>query len=246
MRVFGEEIATLSEISVSMWVQADATGDAPQTFFAKGEPPAPNIALITQSGDVAWFIEGDTSIGSTTGNAIIAGQAHHVVAIYGIDRAAIYIDGEEVASADQPTPLNLEPTNAWFLGGFSALTFGGRVDDVQIYDHPLTSDEILTLRDNPGQPLSSSAPDPDPDPRPTGNDRFAIPAISLTPSGSIHIEWLAAQDVGYRVEFSTDLMTWAPIEDTPFSVNVNDATLEDTNAGRTDAGAGYYRVVLLP
>ena len=243
VRVFGEAIASLSEISVSMWVHTDATGDAPQTFFAKGEPPAPNIALITQGGDVAWFIEGDTSIGSKTGNAIIAGQTQHIVAIYANDRAAVFVDGEEVASADGPTPLDLDPSNAWFFGGFSALTFGGRVDDVQIYDHPLTTDEILTLRDHPGQPLSSGTGAPDLEPT---KNRFDIPSITPTVSGSVRIGWIAAQDVGYRVEFSGDLRTWTPIEDIRFSVDVNDAWLEDTDAGRTKAGAGYYRVVLLP
>ena len=41
MRVADEVIADLPEISVSMWIRAEATGGGPQTLFAKGEPPFP-------------------------------------------------------------------------------------------------------------------------------------------------------------------------------------------------------------
>ena len=140
-------------------------------------------------------------------------------------------------------PLNLDALNAWFFGGFGSLTFDGRLDDVQLYDHPLTTEEILFLRDHPGDPISSS---PDPDPKPPGTERFDTPSITLNTDGTISIGWLAAQDVGYRVEFSTDLENWNAIDDVNFSVNVNDATLEDSNTNRTEAPSGYYRVLLLP
>ena len=60
------------------------------------------------------------------------------------------------------------------------------------------------------------------------------------------MRWLAAQDVGYLVEFSNDLKNWETIEDTRFSVQVNDAVLEDANAARTQVASGYYRVVIVP
>ena len=90
--------------------------------------------------------------------------------------------------------------------------------------------------------LSETAAPVDPTPPDT---RFDTPSITLA-EGQIAIGWLAAQDVGYRVEFSTDLENWTPIEDIAFSVNVNDAILADTNAERISLANGYYRVVLLP
>ncbi len=247
LRVFHDAIGALEELSVSMWVRAESTDDTPQTLFGKGEPPSPNIALILQGGNLAWFIEGDTSIGSTSGDAVVAGQTHHVVAVYGNDHAAIYVDGEEIARSADPAPLNLDELNAWFFGGFGSLTFGGGLDDVQLYERPLSAEDVIALRDNPGVPLSSGAPDPDPDPNPDPPvRRFAIPSLTRGTDRSVTIGWLAAQDVGYRVEFSRDLVTWAPIDDIRFTVSINNATLVDTNANRTGAGRGYYRVVLLP
>ena len=203
--------------------------------------PSPRIALIAQGGDLAWFIDGDTSIASATGNAILAGQAHHVVAAYGASRAAIYVDGEEVANVSDPLPLDLDPLNAWFFGGFGALAFAGSIDDVQLYDRQLSAEEIRTLSDHPGVPLSSGEPRAQP---PVG-ERFDLLRVGSS-EGKITIGWTAAQDVGYRVEFSPDLERWVTIEDTRFSVEVNEATLEDTNADRVSQRAGFYRVVLLP
>ena len=80
---------------------------------------------------------------------------------------------------------------------------------------------------------------------PPVRERFDIPSITRL-DGQVTIGWLAAQDVGYRVDFSTDLVTWTAIEDIGFTVNINDATLVDTNAERVGLESGYYRVVLLP
>lgn len=80
---------------------------------------------------------------------------------------------------------------------------------------------------------------------PSTTRRFDTPSIVLT-EGQIVIGWLAAQDVGYRVEFSLDLENWTAIEDIAFSVDVNDASLADTNQDRIALKDGYYRIVLLP
>ncbi|MEM7387309.1 MAG: LamG-like jellyroll fold domain-containing protein, partial [Verrucomicrobiota bacterium] len=243
LRVQAEEIAAPEAFSVSMWVNIDAVGAVPQTLFAKGEPPTPNLALITTGGNVAWFIDGDIGIASSTGDAIQPGQTHHVVATYGEEVATIVVDGVEVVRAEDSDPLQLDRLTPWFFGGFGTITLDGRIDDVQFYDRGLTLEEATTLRDSPGVPLSSSQPV---DPGPVGSiEGFAI---SRNDDGQVVLNWLALQDVGYRVEYSTSLEAadWAAVEDVSFTVNVNTASFVETNADRGGILKGFYRVVLLP
>ncbi|MDB4491678.1 hypothetical protein N9260_01510 [bacterium] len=47
---------------MSLWANVDTVGAAAQTLFAKGDPPSPNIALITLGGHLAWFVGGDAAI----------------------------------------------------------------------------------------------------------------------------------------------------------------------------------------
>ena len=155
--------------------------------------------------------------------------------------AAIYVDGVAVVEVSDPEPVNLDVANAWFFGGFGSLPFDGRLDDLQLYDRGLTTSEVMMLRDSPGEPLKSGTPVVD-GPR----DRFVQVHVSRNTSGNMLVRWLAAQGVGYLVEFSNDLQSWETIEDTRFSVQVNDAVLEDSNPERTEKDEGCDRVVLVP
>ncbi|MDB4491679.1 hypothetical protein N9260_01515, partial [bacterium] len=67
------------------------------------------------------------------------------------------------------------------------LSFSGRLDDIQIYDRGLVADEVVKVRETPGQPLTSGAPVVE-GPR----ERFARLKVSRDTSGNMVVRWLAA------------------------------------------------------
>ena len=157
---------------------------------------------------------------------------------------ALYVDGELVGSDSQDLDPDWTGTDgaAFGIGTASFAAEGANTplrNGVDFASGTIDLDQGLQMFTD-----QLFIPEGDPVDPPVA-DRFDITSIVLT-EGQLAIGWLAAQDVGYRVEFSTDLENWTPIEDIDFSVDVNDATLADTNAERIALSSGYYRVVLLP
>ena len=97
---------------------------------------------------------------STDAGAITLGQTHLVTATWAADRATLYVDGVEAASQDSPDAVPLINANPLYIGSFAGvLAFNGTIDDVQIYDRVLPADEVLFLKDNPGQVIGGSDSD---------------------------------------------------------------------------------------
>ena len=105
----------------------------------------------------------DGPIFATEGDLIKADTTHHLVATYdnteGARRAAIFIDGVEAGSLDDPTVLDDFEDDPFWLGSFAqALGFSGLIDDFQYYNRILTAEEVQTLKDSPGEVIRGVTP----------------------------------------------------------------------------------------
>jgi hypothetical protein len=81
-------------------------------------------------------------------------QWHHIAATYGLDDRTlrVFVDGTLVCTqvttgGDGHPELSNERLRLGFRNGSAGVWFNGTIDDVRLYDHPLTSDQIQTLAD---------------------------------------------------------------------------------------------------
>ncbi|MFT4638667.1 MAG: hypothetical protein ACI8T1_001989 [Verrucomicrobiales bacterium] len=150
----------LSSFTVALWMNPASLGDLGasdfRTVFAKGEAN-PVFGLLEGNGEFVWFGEIDgnpDAVFLTEGLGIQAGTTYHVAMRYdGIAQVGtFFVDGVEVGSGDVGA---FEDLGSFYIGAFGegALPFEGTLDDVQLYDFPLDTDQLAYLIANPGQEL---------------------------------------------------------------------------------------------
>lgn len=152
---------SLSSFSVSMWINKTDTNNS--SLFAKGEQgAAPAFSALYDGTNLLWFVDEQDPlpIGTMTGR-----EKHHVVFSYqddngiaeGADHLAVYVDGEEIYTEDNPAELPESDTFPFLLGSYyGTLSVSGSMDDVQIYAKPLTLDDAKSLFDTPGSVLGEN------------------------------------------------------------------------------------------
>ena len=96
-----------------------------------------------------WFRDSDGDVVSASGGNVADARWHHVAAIRDGADFRMYVDGVEVASANDPT-IAADVTNAgssWYIGsGQNAENyFDGFIDDVRMYNRALSASEIQLL-----------------------------------------------------------------------------------------------------
>lgn len=99
-----------------------------------------------------------------TGFDICNGSWRHVVAVYEADKRTVYVDGVFRGENTTPVSITTNPIRYFAVGAFiragSILDdLNADVDDVQIYEGPLSAAEAMRLYQNPGETLSSIPPD---------------------------------------------------------------------------------------
>ncbi len=160
----------LQSFTLALWMRPDALGDLSaqdfRTVVAKGADN-PAFGILEGSGELVWFGEADglaDALFLTNGLGLQVGTTYHVVQRYDhtTQTGSLWVDGVEVASGDVPAFEDLGSLYAGAFGDQGALPFTGGLDDVQLYDRALESEEIQFLKDNPGKGLTPIG-DPDSD-----------------------------------------------------------------------------------
>ncbi|MFT5190404.1 MAG: hypothetical protein ACI9DF_003159 [Verrucomicrobiales bacterium] len=162
----GGSFDALENFSISMWLQLDSFGAGPGTVFAKGNNETPAFAILAIGGSLGWLPEeAGEAPEFVAADVLTAGQAHHIVAVHdntvGARSVTLYVDG--VAVATQADPLNLmdDKSLALQFGSYNGgLQLDGVIDDVQVYNRAISSDDVAQLNANPGLalPIGDNAP----------------------------------------------------------------------------------------
>ena len=143
-----------NKVSVSFSVTCDSTL-AKQMFF--GEMPSAGgvvnsrVRLGVNDATSWYFAIGNgttTYINETTPHNLINGVTYHVV--YTIDSTFIniYLDGVNVVSVTSSVALGTASTNPWTigrLGDYNGQYFDGTLDEVTIFDYPLSQSQVAHL-----------------------------------------------------------------------------------------------------
>lgn len=146
------QVANQDEMTIAMWVNNGATSTSWMRLFDFGNGTDQYMFFTPSNGSEARFVMkngGDEQILSTS--KIGTGWKHLAVTI-GAETVKIFINAEEVASSTSFTikPSDIKPALC-FIGRsqFKAdPLFKGRIDDLRIYNYPLTADELQAAMDD--------------------------------------------------------------------------------------------------
>ena len=154
---------------------------------------------------------------------------HHLV-VKGGAELTYYRDGQVLGERTiSGAPANMQP---FFLGGQAGReSWSGLVDEVALWDRALTQAEVVKVFElgHAGQGLGGRG-------AVAGTPVFTALDVERKPDG-MHLSWSAPAGGKATVQFSVDLITWEAIAE-----NLSQTTFSDTDAERTSAEQGYYRL----
>ena len=150
------------DISISLWFKTDAVQVGSLVSKLRNASPDQGYHLAMDNGD--WGSAGTLSFRISTdnvkpklvtANSFADNQWHHVVAIYksdGVSTPKIYVDGAEksgTVSGNPVTSIGSATGYKFRIGRYSPDAYGfhfkGLIDDVRIYNQPLSSTEVSAL-----------------------------------------------------------------------------------------------------
>lgn len=147
IKVQTTQFGLMPGFSFAAWVNYSGGTDNPRIFSTAG------WEIATKGTSALRYLDFNnlTSVqlyDCVSSNAFAAGVWHHVVAIRTTNAMSLYIDGElqrTIAAAGNPDySRNFVPE----IGGNSGNSrdvFGGKIDEVCIFNHALSPDEVLAL-----------------------------------------------------------------------------------------------------
>jgi hypothetical protein len=222
-------LPTLTEFSVALWFQPDPAATGVSVLFSKGDALGDPFSLAYTGSSLLWVGNGQQSAPFAD---VVTGEAQHLVVVVAELNATLYLDGILVGSVDFE---NFDDTalSAFRIGALNGVFgFHGVLDDLQIYQSVLSSEEVQFLHANPGQVLVGEA-------EPPTATVFEIVAIQRTHDGvTLTVSENAAEN--YEIEYSETLApeTWQVIG----NWTALEAPFVDRNANRNRKPSGYYRV----
>jgi hypothetical protein len=152
-------------LAVEAWVKADKPGGV---VVANGGP-AHGYALYVQEGRPRFAVRVKEEPAIVSATRKIVGQWVHLAGVLSVDKQLqLYVDGELAASAAAPGFIAGEPVQAIEIGADegsgegvgkynSPLPLTGVIDQVRLYDGPVTAAEIKSHFDDPGDKTVADA-----------------------------------------------------------------------------------------
>jgi hypothetical protein len=145
-----------ASVSVSAWVNSSTSPGNFKYILAKGANgcgSASSFALYTgASGGLEFYVssdQGSFTLSPDAGPNVWNGEWHNVVGTYDGSSVRLYLDGHQVGSGTpDPAPIGYELSgpNDLTIGDYVCpglgLDFSGGIDEVKLFDRPLTPWEI--------------------------------------------------------------------------------------------------------
>ena len=149
--------------SFVVWVKTSST-EATTVVIAKqqeGIPPGYHIS-INENGDYglpgkAWLYNYFPANSPVSITSVNDGLWHQIVGVRGNNQVKIYVDGFPVEGSqpdqglDNPIPGTPFLVGGYPFGGNPVGTYTGLIDDIQVYNHMLSDEEVQWLYEHPGQ-----------------------------------------------------------------------------------------------
>jgi alpha-tubulin suppressor-like RCC1 family protein len=152
------------KFTISTWVRPDGAGPNDDlqgsTFIQKDlQPPAGDtgatMGMWWSAQDLRFrFGVGAPLVGIASANTFPQGQFYHVVGTYDGAYVRLYVNGQLEAETAAAVTIPNDPTIPWTIGSsdnyyrsFRGVprTFNGVIDEVRIYDRPLSGSEVQSI-----------------------------------------------------------------------------------------------------
>lgn len=134
-----------TDFTISAWIKTNGSAGN-QSIMSKNYETYQFFVTPTNS---ISFQGNNSNLVTTSANAIILNNWHHVVVTYGSATGArIYVDGflvKEKPTATNPLGVNNVVTKIGAMNRIAQNFFNGLIDDVRIYNRPLSSADIQEL-----------------------------------------------------------------------------------------------------
>jgi glucose/arabinose dehydrogenase/PKD repeat protein len=196
-------IDLVSGMTLEAWVNPTALGSSWRTVLLKEQPG--NLAYALYANDGEGRPTGHVAVpldSRATGSPLPQNAWSHLAATYDGSSVRLYVDGAEVASNLVFGSITVS-SGALRIGGNTVWGewFAGRIDEVRVYDRPLSAAEIgadmtrpIICAGEPGAPvlavtpasLSFSGREGDPSP--------ATKTLEIANGGEGSLDWTAADD----------------------------------------------------
>ena len=147
------EIASTEAMTIAAWVNWRSSATANQRLFDFGNGPSQYMYLTPSNGSKISFVINDgNSTQSLTANSRLSSLIwKHVALTISRDSTVIYIDGEKAAHSTEITimPSDFHPVMNYLGRGQDSKDpmLKAYLDDVRIYNHALTADEVKGVMD---------------------------------------------------------------------------------------------------
>ncbi len=155
----------LNPAGKALTIEAWMTTTRPQGVIVARGGPSEGFALSLQGGRPCFDLRSDSKLQSVVGKKSIVGGWHHVVGVLEEDlRMKLYVDGELAAEGKAPGKIQSDPAQglevgtdaASFVGNYANPQFTGIIDEVRLYFHPATQEQV-TARYGTGSEISADA-----------------------------------------------------------------------------------------
>lgn len=153
----------LDTFTVTAWAHVEPLGVVGYraVISSRDEPPISGYIIYAAPNNTWQFW---TGIGNQwraiTGPLIHLGEWEHLAGTYAKGKQAFYVNGELVGEVDAAPTFN---TKQAFLVGAGAnerdpheYLFNGKIDEVRVYDHKLSADEVSLVMENDILPVEPS------------------------------------------------------------------------------------------
>ena len=155
---FHEDL-NLDTFTVTAWANVEPGSAGHRAVISsRDEPPVSGYIIYAEPGNKWQFWTGVGNRWSPiTGPAINLGEWDHLAGTYADGEQKFYVNGELVGEVDAEPTLN---TKQEFLIGAGAneratheYLFKGIIDEVRIYDHALTQNEVASVMESDAAPV---------------------------------------------------------------------------------------------
>ena len=139
-------------ISLSVWINYEITSDSHVPFIDKHD----ELNLVLKDGKIIFYLNG---VGYLSSDSLVISQEwNHIVATYNGNVMKIFLNANEIASQEYTGKIVNSEYPIYFASDLTAVPhyMKGKIDDIKIYNYPLSDQEVNQLYTENSWPIVES------------------------------------------------------------------------------------------